>query len=412
MQKNHQVYESKTLNNGIRIIHRQVNSDVAHCGILVNVGTRDENEDQIGIAHFTEHLLFKGTSKRRAYHILNRMESVGGEIDAYTTKEETCLMSSFLVEFYERAIELLDDVVFNSTFPQKEIEKERDVIIDEINSYKDSPSDNIFDEFEEYIFENHPLGHNILGTKKSLKKFKTGDFIKFVGENYSTDKIIFCSVGNIEFSKLTKLCEKYIGKHPARTSTTQRLPFRNNIKFEKIQKNAHTHQSNCVLGNYAYSYSNPKRLPLFLLSNILAGPGMNTRLNLSLREHHGLSYNIESNYSTYEDTGLFSIYFSSDKDKVDNAINLIFKELENIKTKKMGTLQLSRAQKQLIGQVAIESEVNSSTLFSMGKSFMIYNKAEGLQETMAMINSITAEQIMEVANEIFDRDKFSTLIYL
>lgn len=339
------------------------------------------------------------------------MESVGGEVDAYTTKEETCVSASFLVEFYERAVELINDVVFNSVFPQKEIEKECDVIVDEINTYKDNPSENIFDEFEIAMFPNHPLGHNILGTKKSIEKFRTDDFLAFTREKYNTDELVFCSIGDIEFSRLIHICEKYFGRNAARNRNFKRLAFAEKVQFDKVVKKKCS-QANTITGNYCYSYSDPKRVPMFLVSNILAGPGMNSRLNMELREHHGLSYNIESNYTTYQDVGLFSIFFSSDHEKVDFALDMIFKELDLLKNKSMGVLQLSRAKKQLIGQVAIESDSNSNLLFPMAKSFMNYGKAETFKETVALIESITASDVLEVANEIFDRDKFSTIKYL
>lgn len=405
------MYETITLSNGIRIVHCRVKSDVAHCCILMNTGTRDENEHQLGIAHFTEHMLFKGTGKRKAYHLLNRMESVGGEVDAYTTKEETCVSSSFLVEFYERAIELLNDVVFNSVFPQREVVKECDVIVDEINTYKDNPSENIFDEFESAMFANHPLGHNILGTKKSISKFKTADFLDFVGTKYNTDQIVFCSIGDIDFRRLMRLCEKHLGQNVANLRQFGRLPFADSVKFDKVVKKKGM-QANTIIGNYCYSYNNPKRYAMSLLSNILAGPGMNSRLNMQLREHHGLSYNIESNFTTYQDTGLFSIFFSSDHEKVDYAIDMIFKELDDMCKRKMGVLQLSRAKKQLIGQVAIECSSYANLLFPTAKSFLNYGKVETFKEMVALIDAIGADEVIEVANEVFVRDKFSSIKYL
>ena len=405
------MYETITLGNGIRIIHYRVKSDVAHCCMLMNTGTRDESEKQLGMAHFTEHMLFKGTQKRKAYHLLNRMESVGGEVDAYTTKEETCVSSSFMVEFYDRAIELINDIIFCSVFPQREIEKERDVIVDEINTYKDNPSENIFDEFESAMFSNHTLGHNILGTKKSISKFRTNDLLSFVADKYNTDQMVFCSIGDIEFKHLVRICEKYFGQNVAKLRSFERLPFGGKTKFDNVVRKKSL-QANTIIGNYCYSYSDPKRVPMFLVSNILAGPGMNSRLNMQLREHHGLSYNIESNFTTYQDTGLFSIFFSSDHEKVDFAVDMIFRELDSMKNNKLGVLQLSRAKKQLIGQVAIECSSNSNLLFPTAKSFMNYGKAETFKETVALIEAITADDVMEVANEIFVRDDFSSIKYL
>jgi predicted Zn-dependent peptidase len=387
-----------------------VESDVAHCGIIINAGTRDEDKNQHGIAHLTEHMLFKGTKRRKAYHVLSRMEDVGGEIDAWTTKEETAISASFLFEFYERAIDLINDVVFNSVVPQKEIEKEREVIIDEINSYKDSPAESIFDDFEELLYPNHSLGRNILGTKKLLEKHTDADIKRFILEKYNTDQMVFCSIGKIKFEKLMKYCENYFGSNPETKRLYVRSAFSENVIFNKsLKKN--THQAHCITGTYAYPFSDSKRLPMFLLANMLAGPGMNSRLTMLLREKKGISYNIEANYSPYEDTGSFNVYFGSDKENVEPALNIIFKELESLKATKLGPVQLSKIKKQLIGQIAIGSEIHSNMLLSMGKTYLIYNQVETLKETIKEIESVTAEQMIEVANEIFNRDKFSTLIY-
>lgn len=385
-------------------------SDVAHCGIIINTGTRDEDKNQHGIAHLTEHMLFKGTKRRKAYHVLSRMEDVGGETDAWTTKEETAISASFLCEFYERAIDLINDVVFSSAFPPKEIEKEREVIIDEINSYKDSPAESIFDDFEELLYPNHSLGRNILGTKKLLEKYTDVDIKRFTSEKYNTDQMVFCSIGKIKFEKLMKYCEKYFGANPENKRLYVRSAFTENVVFNKsVRKN--THQAHCITGTYAYPFSDSKRLPMFLLANMLAGPGMNSRLTMLLREKKGISYNIEANYSPYEDTGSFNVYFGSDKENVEPALNIIFKELESLKATKLGPVQLSKIKKQLIGQIAIGSEIHSNMLLSMGKTYLIYNQVETLKETIKEIESVTAEQMIEVANEIFNRDKFSTLIY-
>ncbi len=408
--KNLIVYNTYLLNNGIRIIHKSVDSDVAHCGIIINTGTRDEAENEHGIAHLTEHMLFKGTKRRRAFHVLSRMDDVGGEMDAWTTKEETCISASFLNEFYERAIELINDVIFNSVFPPREIEKEREVIIDEINSYKDSPAESIFDDFEDLIYPKHPLGRNILGTKKLLEKYTDLNIKNFISEKYNTDQMVICSIGKIKFERLIKYCEKYFGTNPANYRNFKRISFSDNIAVNKsLKKN--THQAHVITGTYAYPFNDIKRLPLFLITNLLAGPAMNSRLNMSLREKRGISYNIEANYTPYEDTGNFNIYFGCDKENIELANDLVFKELELLKSKKMGPVQLSKTKKQLIGQIAIGSEINSSMLLSMGKTYLIYNQIETLKETIKEIESVTASQISEVANELFNRDKFSSLIY-
>jgi predicted Zn-dependent peptidase len=332
------IFETHTLSNGIRLIHRPVNANVAHCGIILNTGSRDEQEDEWGIAHFIEHVVFKGTTKRKAYHILSRMEDVGGELNAYTTKEETCIYTTFLDKDYKRALELISDITFNSVFPEKELEKEKEVILDEINSYKDSPSELIFDDFEELLFKKDPIGRNILGTPKHIKAFKRDDILKFISNNYHTDQMVISSVGNIPFKKLVKMVEKYFGEIPENIRTEKRQkPNFYKPRTQTLIKN--TYQRHCVLGNVAYDLNDDKRIPLSLLTNILGGPGMNSRLNLSLREKHGLAYNIESNYTPYVDTGVFSIYFGTDKGYLDKCLSLIDKELNLLCTKKLGVGQ-------------------------------------------------------------------------
>jgi predicted Zn-dependent peptidase len=408
--KKNYMYQISELSNGIRLVHKYVDSDVAHCGIIINTGSRDEDENQSGLAHFTEHMLFKGTKHRKTFHILSRLEDVGGEIDAYTSKEETCVTASFLNEFYERAIELLNDVVFNSTFPEREFEREREVIIDEINSYKDSPVDTIYDLFEEMIFPKHPLGRNILGSQKLLKKFKVDEIRTFVAKKYNTDQMVFASIGKIKFDRLQKLCKKYLEQNPANYRNYKRIEFNNKTVFEKKIARK-THQLHCIIGTYAYSYKNPKRLPFFMINNLLAGPGMNSRLNLLLREKKGFSYNIESNYTNYEDTGSFTIYFSSDKNNHEIALELIFKEFSALKSKSLGTLQLNKMKKQLIGQLAIANEIHSNVLMGIGKSVLVYNNVETLKEMYSEIEKVTESDILEVANEILNKDNFSKLIF-
>ncbi len=405
-----EVYKTGVLNNGIRIIHKEVRSDVAHCGFIINTGSRDEGANQHGMAHFIEHMLFKGTKKRKAFHVLSRLEDIGGEIDAYTTKEETCISASFLCEFYERTIELFNDVIFNSVFPDKEIEKEKDIIFDEINSYKDSPADLIFDEFEELLFQGHPLGLNILGDQKDISKFNKKRIFDFIRTNYHTDQMVFCSIGCIKFNKLFDYCNKYFGQNHSNYRKTKRISIKKSDK-KRIIKDKATHQAHCIIGTRAYPLYEPKRKILLLISNLLAGPGMNSRLNMILREKHGISYTVESSYILFTDTGNFNIYFGTDKDKLEKCLFLIYKELEKLKSNILGPVQLSKTKKQVIGQLAISNEINSNQLISMGKSFLLYNKVNSLKESYKEINSITEKQIIEVANEIFQRDNFSELIY-
>lgn len=399
-----------TLNNGIRIVHIEQDSPVAHFGLLVNTGSRDEAENEHGMAHFIEHVIFKGTKKRRAYHILSRLDDVGGDLNAYTTKEETAFHASFLSEHYERTIELIGDIVFSSVYPKAELDKEREVIIDEINSYKDSPSELIFDDFEELIYADHPIGRNILGTPDTINRFNRHDIELFLDNNYHTDQMVLCSVGNIKFGKLIRLAEKYFGEVPENIRSKKRKPFVN-YQATELTKDMDTHQIHCILGNVAYNARNKKRLSLVLLNNLLGGQGLNSRLNLSLREKYGYAYNVESTFTPYFDTGVLSIYFGTDKDKFDKSIKLVHKELNKLCNQKLGTLQLKRAKDQIIGQIAISTDNKENLLFTLGKSYLLFDKFEDLADVNKRINAITAEQLLDVANETLDPTQLSLLTF-
>lgn len=403
-------YESYTLENGIRIIHLQSKSAVGHCGLIINAGSRDEEDHEHGMAHFIEHAIFKGTKKRKAYHILSRLEDVGGEINAYTTKEETTIHTSFLKNDYERAMELISDITFNSVFPGKEITREKEVIIEEINSYKDDPAELIFDEFEELIFKNQPLGNNILGSPKDLRRFTKKDIESFISKNYHTNEMVFCSVGDISFTKLKKLANKYFGQIEPNLRTNERTQIDSYITETKtIKKN--THQTHCIIGNIAYNAHDKKKIAMILLDNMLGGPGLNSRLSLLLREKHGYAYHVESNYSAYSDTGIFSVYFGADKENFTKCIKLVKKEFESLRTKKLGIVQLKKAKRQLFGQIAISSENNASLMLAMGKSFMIFNKVDDLEKIKEKIEAVTVDDIQEIANEVLDINKMSMLVY-
>ena len=403
-------YQIHTLKNGIRLVHRQVKGEVAHCGLMINTGTRDERKDESGIAHFIEHVIFKGTKKRKAYHILNRIENVGGDLNAYTSKEETCIYASFLKNYYNRSLELFSDIILNSIFPVKEIEKEKDVVIDEINSYKDSPSEEIYDEFEEMIFHDHPLGNNILGTPKSVRKINRNKVINFIKRNYSGGRIVISSVGDISFARLIKSVEKYFLDVPENNIELNRSLTREyKPSVRSVKKN--NYLSHCCIGNVAYERNSTKRIPLILLNNILGGPGMNSRLNLAIREKHGLTYTIESNYQPYSDTGIFAIYLGADADYLNKTLNLVKNELSKLKNKKLGVMQLHIAKRQLCGQHALSMESNIEEMFFMGKSILRINKVRSIQTIFEMINDVSSEVLFDVANEVFDESMQSTLIY-
>ncbi|MEN8119402.1 MAG: pitrilysin family protein [Bacteroidota bacterium] len=403
-------YNTHTLRNGIRLIHSPSDSQIAYCGLIVNAGSRDEKENQQGLAHYLEHAIFKGTAKRRSFHILNRLENVGGDINAFTTKEDTCVYTAFLKEHYARSFELISDIVFNSTFPEKEIEKEKEVIIDEINSYKDSPSELIFDEFEDLIFKNQPLGRNILGNAKKIRKYNREDLIQFRDENYTTDQIVIFSLGNISFKKLINLTEKFFGHIPQKSADTKQ---NSNIIYQpqKLILNKNFHQLHAIIGNTAYDVWDKRRTALSFLNNLLGGSSMNSRLSMALRERNGFVYDIESNYTSYTDTGVFNIYFGTEKEKFEKSVNLIYKEFTKLREEKLGVLQLSRAKQQLIGQMAIGMDNKESVAYSLGRSFLLFNKVDSLQEITKKIDAITASEIMEISNEILDESKLSLLVY-
>ena len=404
-------YQTYQLNNGIRLVHVRVPNLVAHLGVIVGTGSRDEQEHQHGMAHFIEHMVFKGTRKRKAYHILSRLEDVGGEINAYTTKEETCVYASFMKEDYSRAIELLQDILFHSTFHEKELGREKDVIIDEINSYFDSPGELIFDDFEEQLFKDQSIGRNILGSAESLEGFNRGDLLSFVENNYHTDEMVICSVGNISFPRLKKSIENFFGKIPFNSRKNPRLPIQPYHPTE-ITMQKDTFQAHCIIGNLAYDLNNEHRIGLHLMNNIIGGPGLNTRLNLTLREKNGYSYHTESHYSPYSDTGVLSVYFTGDKTKMQRSKRLVFREFAKLREKKLGTLQLSKAKRQLMGQIAISAENHETLMLSMAKSFLVYNKYDDLGEIGRKIERISADEILEIANEVLTPPKLSSLTYI
>ena len=403
-------YNIHTLSNGLRIIHEPSSSKVAYCGFAVDAGTRDEAENEQGMAHFVEHLIFKGTRKRKAWHILNRMENVGGDLNAYTNKEETVIYSAFLTEHFGRALELLADIVFHSTFPQNEIEKETEVIIDEIQSYEDTPSELIFDDFEDMIFRNHPLGRNILGRPDLLKKFRSEDAMAFTSRFYQPSNMVFFVLGDFNFQKIVRQVEKLLVDLPLVTVENQRTipPL---YVPEQLVVHKETHQAHVMIGSRGYNAYDDKRTALYLLNNILGGPGMNSRLNVSLRARRGLVYTVESNLTSYTDTGAFCIYFGTDPEDVDTCLKLTYKELKRMRDVKMTSSQLMAAKKQLIGQIGVASDNNENNALGMAKTFLHYNKYESSESVFRRIEALTAEGLLEVANEMFAEEYLSTLIY-
>lgn len=405
-------YHLHTLPNGIRIIHKQVNhTKIAHSGFIMDIGSRDEQLQELGLAHFWEHMAFKGTTKRKSFHIINSLESVGGELNAYTTKEKICFYSSVLDKHFERSFELLTDITFRSVFPEKEIEKERGVILEEMAMYLDTPEEAIVDEFDNVVFGNHPLGNNILGTRESVSGFEKQDFLSFIDRNLSTDTMAFCSVSNWPFEKVLKLAYKYLADIPTITRNRERVPFLEyqpqSITIEKPISQAH-----CVIGCPAYALADERRIPFFMLVNILGGPGMNSRLNLAVREKHGLVYTIDANYATYIDTGLFSIYFGTEKKQLKRTTSLVLKEMKKLREKPLGSLQLHTAKEQLMGQLAMAEESNMGLMMMLGKSILDQNKVEPLNEIFDKIKSISSGHLTDIANDVLREDQLSFLNYV
>jgi predicted Zn-dependent peptidase len=403
-------YQLFTLNNGIRVIHQQIESPVAHFGVILNTGSRDEEADEQGMAHFIEHTIFKGTHKRKAFQIINRIEDVGGEINAYTTKEETAIYATFLNEFYARTIDLISDIVINASFPQKEIELEKEVIIEEINSYNDSPSELIFDEFEELVYDGHPIARNILGTPETVRSFNFAMIKKFMGKNYHTSEMVICSVGKIDPAYFKRLVHQYFDTMPANILPRERKQFSGYLQqIKEVKKD--TFQSHCIIGTEAYDFKNDHRLPMVLLSNILGGNSMNSRLNMALRERNGIAYNVEANYTPYTDTGIFMVYFGTELNNLYKALHLVEREFSLLRDKKMGILQLSRTKKQLIGQLAIANENREDLMLSLGRSYLYFDKVDSLSTVIEKIEKITSEDIFYVANEMLDQNRLSKLIF-
>ncbi len=419
-------YNTYTLDNGLRIIHLPSDSKVVYCGYQINAGTRNEEPGEEGLAHFCEHVTFKGTERRKAWHILNCLESVGGDLNAYTNKEGTVYYSAILKEHIARAVDLLTDIVFHSVYPQAEIDKEVEVICDEIESYNDSPAELIYDEFENIIFKGSPLGHNILGTAEQVRSFKTEDALRFTRKLYRPDNAIFFAYGDIDFKKLVRLLKKSFLSEERRVKSEkfnspeaqaqfniQHSTFNTQHSFEGqtivMQKN--THQAHVMIGTRAYDVNDSRRMPLYLLNNMLGGPGMNAKLNLALREHNGLVYTVESTMAAYGDTGIWSIYFGCDEHDVKRCLRLVRKELDKFMQKPLSEAQLKAAKKQIKGQVGVACDNRENFALDFGKSFLHYGWGKNVDRLYEQVDEITAEQIQAVAQELFDKDRLTTLIF-
>ncbi len=406
-------YNTITLPNGLRVIHLHSQSPVVYCGYEVCAGTRDERNGEEGIAHFCEHVTFKGTEHRTAMQILNRLESVGGELNAFTNKEDTVYYSAILKEHFPRAVDLLTDIVFFSTYPQHEINKEVEVICDEIESYNDSPAELIYDDFESAVFAGHPLGHNILGSEEMLKGYTTEDALRFTRRYYRPENTVFFVSGDVDFKRVVALVKKATASFPEAqplidVTPTAVLP---DYEPQTIRHGRGTHQAHVMVGNRAYSVHDKRRMPLYLLNNILGGPGMNARLNISLRERNALVYTVESSMVCYSDTGLWTTYFGCDPKDVDKCLRFVRRELDKVMQRPLSANQLRMAKHQIKGQIGVACDNRESFALDFGKTFLHYGWKKNVESLMEDIDRITAEEIQQVAQEIFAEDRLTTLIY-
>ncbi len=414
-----------TLDNGIRVIHISSPTNVAYCGISIDAGTRDELDTEYGMAHFCEHLMFKGTEKRKAWHIINRMESVGGDLNAYTNKEETVVYSAFLKEHFPRAIELLGDIVFHSVYPQCEIDKESEVIVDEIESYNDSPSELIFDKFENLIYEGTDLGHDILGTPDNVRRFTSEDAKTFVKRLYRPEKMVFFVFGDVKFKDVVRLAKKHLVSEERIVKSKEGIVKDEECEEDKslappplcasagktIIEDRDTHQAHVMIGCPAYSSRDDRRIALYFLNNIIGGPGMNSRLNIALREHRGLVYTVESSLTNYTDTSTFAIYFGCDESDVDKCIKIVRKELDKLMSAPLSDNQFKAYLKQIEGQIGVACDNFENYALDMAKCYLHYNRFEGMDDTYAHLHKITPQLLHNVAKEIFSKERLVTLVF-
>jgi predicted Zn-dependent peptidase len=401
----------QTLPNGITLVHRQVmHTEISHLGIMLDIGSRDEEKNEEGLAHFWEHLAFKGTEKKNNMQIINRLEIIGGELNAYTTKEKICFHASVLSPYFERALELVTDITFHSIFPAKELEKERSVILEEMSMYYEAPEDAIQDDFDELLFPNHSLGINILGTQETVNSFKQSDLNAFIARNMDTSRIVISSIGKHPHDKVFKWAEKHLGQIPAQRNQVKRVQPPAMIPVERITKRG-LNQSHVALGQQSYAIKHPDRLAFFMLINLLGGPSMNSLLNVSIREKRGLVYSIEANFTSYVDSGFWAIYFGTESNQVAKSIKLIHKEFEKLQDRTLSPAQLLKIKSQLKGQMAMAEESNLNFMLMMAKSLLDREKIETLEEIFEQIDLVTADKMQQMAREMLNPADLSVLIF-
>ncbi|MDR2283293.1 MAG: insulinase family protein [Sphingobacterium sp.] len=404
-------YNLIQLDNGIRVLLHFQKSVITHSCILVNTGSRNEQEGKFGMAHFIEHLVFKRTEKRSTNQILNRLEHVGGDLNAYTTKEYTCLHASFLNPYLERALDLFEDVLFHSTFPDTEIEKERGVVLDEIASYLDSPEESIMDDFEDLLFQGSGLGHNILGLEDDLKSITKSDILRFMQDTYNTSEIVIAISGDYSLTQVKRLAERIFGKiKPNLLDTpTQVVPVVNSIN-QIVEKPIN--QAHYMLGGQTFGVYDDRKTALLLLNNMLGGYGMSSILNLGIREKYGIAYTIESNFTMYKDTGSISIYLGTDEEKLNKAVSLVFKELNKLKSTPVSEYQLTRAKQKFKGQIALAEENRMSMVIAEAKNIIDYGRVISLEDVLSSIDKVSAEDLFELSNIFFDEKRLVSLKFM
>ncbi|UXP31032.1 insulinase family protein [Reichenbachiella agarivorans] len=405
-------YELVELPNKIRVVHKQVpHTKVSHCAIMLDIGSRDEKEGQQGIAHFWEHMAFKGTKKRKAYHIINRLESLGGELNAYTTKEKICFYATILDKHLDKSVELLTDITFNSVFPEQQIIKERQVILEEMSMYLDDPEDAIQDQLDSQVFKGHALGENILGTNESVSGFTTQDFHSFLGANLDTSRVVLASMGNYSMNQLLKSVNRYLSQVPKIEKERKRTSV-NGYAPARLTESKDILQAHVGIGTRAFDIHSEQRVPFFVLNNVLGGNSMTSKLNLSLREKLGLVYHVESNYHAFSDTGLFSLFYATEPKKIKKSLDAVVKEFDKLKAGQMTIRQLQTAKDQIKGQLAISEENNQNYMLMMAKSILNYDKIESLESVFERIDEVTAEQLQQLAIEVLDMDNMCLLTYI
>lgn len=398
------------LSNGLRLVYLYKDSIVGNFGINILAGSRYEQENEQGLAHFIEHCIFKGTQKRKAFHVLSRLDSVGGELNAYTAKEEIAIYASFTSQYLQRAIELISDITFHSSFPEKEIEKEKEVVLDELNSYLDSPGEQIFDDFEAYLFKGHSLGYNILGNEESVRSFTKNDLQRYINRFFSLKNMVISYVGNEPLKKVVKLTEKFFSDESSNDVSAELSIFHPNPPFNITEKLGNI-QTHALIGGLAPGHNEASRKSVMLLTNILGGPALNSRLTLSIREKYGYSYNIEANYTPYIDTGFWTIYLGTDQKYLQKSIKLVKKELKNLCEKKMGVMQLNNAKEQLKGQIALSLEGNAGLMLGLGKSLLLFNQIDTITDIFKEIDALNADSLLDIANQFFHPDNQNELIF-